>query len=117
MLKNRCPWNIFRTCGDTTAMYDRCMQNLQSTIPIAKEGLSRPGCWGHPDSLQVGVDREGKLNPAETRTHFAAWAIVSSPLFLNHDVRDEQVNDRVWDLITNREILEVNQDWAGHSGT
>jgi hypothetical protein len=35
------------------------------------------------------------LSPAETRTHFGAWAIVSSPLTLSHDVNNDTVSDAI----------------------
>jgi len=53
---------------------------------------------------------------SETRTHFGAWSIVSSPLTLSHDVNNDTVTDKIWDIITNMEVLEVNQDYVGDSG-
>ena len=86
------------------------------------EGLSRPGCWAHMDMLEVGcrggpngIEDVG-LNLAETRTHFAAWAIMSSPLFLSHDVTNETIMDQVWPIISNKEVIAINQAWAGFSG-
>ena len=38
----------------------------------------------------------------ETRSHFAAWAIVSSPLTLAMDVNNDTVMDAVWDIIANK---------------
>eukprot|EP00912_Choanoflagellata_sp_UC4_P000470 UC4_evm8s293 len=73
--------------------------------------------------LQVGCahgpggSRDPGLNDAETRTHFAAWAIVSSPLTLSHDVNDDAVSEKIWDVISNTEILEVSQSYSGHSGS
>ena len=57
------------------------------------------------------------LSAAETRTHFAAWSIVSSPLTLSHDINNKTVMDEVWDVVSNREAIAVNQAWAGHSGS
>jgi len=68
--------------------------------------------------LEVGVAR-GKgleLNLAETRTHFGAWVIVSSPLTLSHDVNDGNVTEMIWPIISNREVLAVSQTYAGFSG-
>jgi hypothetical protein len=50
------------------------------------------------------------------RSHFGAWAIVSSPLVLSHDVNDETITEQIWSLIANREVLEVNQVYVGDSG-
>jgi len=109
-----CPWNFFRTSDDITPTYGSVIANLQTTIKWAREGLARPGCWAYPDMLEVGVDG---LNDAETRSHFGAWCIVSSPLTLSHDVNDDSVSDAVWPVISNKEAIAVNQAWAGHSGS
>lgn len=57
------------------------------------------------------------LTPEETRSHFGAWCIVSSPLTLSHDVNNDTVMDQIWDVIANPEAIAVNQAWAGHSGS
>ena len=56
------------------------------------------------------------LTPEETRAHFGAWAVVSSPLVLGLDVRDAALVDSVWDIIANEEALAVNRAWAGAAG-
>eukprot|EP01043_Picozoa_sp_COSAG02_P128677 COSAG02_NODE_66168_length_256_cov_0.656051_1_plen_63_part_01 len=50
------------------------------------------------------------------RAHFGSWAVISSPLYLSFDLRDSARMDRSWPLITNTEVLAVNQAWAGHPG-
>jgi len=112
--KDWCPWNFFRTSGDVRPEYGSVVGNLQTTIQWAEAGLSRPGCWGYPDMLEVGV---AGLTPVEWRTHFGAWAIVSSPLTLSHDVNNDTVMDAIWPIIANKEVIAVNQAWAGHSGS
>merc|ERR1712146_556466 len=85
--------------------------------------LSYPGCWAYPDMLQVGCKHgpggasDPGLTMSETRTHFGAWAIVSSPLTLSHNVNNDSVTDRIWPVISNTEVLQVNQAYVGHSGT
>ena len=61
------------------------------------------GCFSTPFSGDKG------LTVAETRSHFGSWAIVSSPLTLSHDVNNDTVQDAVWPLISNKEVLAVNQ--------
>ena len=39
------------------------------------------------------------------------------PLVLGLDVRNATVMDGVWDIISNREVIAVNQAYAGGSGT
>eukprot|EP00416_Gambierdiscus_australes_P036674 CAMPEP_0171106590 /NCGR_PEP_ID=MMETSP0766_2-20121228/65075_1 /TAXON_ID=439317 /ORGANISM="Gambierdiscus australes, Strain CAWD 149" /LENGTH=430 /DNA_ID=CAMNT_0011567707 /DNA_START=42 /DNA_END=1334 /DNA_ORIENTATION=+ len=114
-----CPWNFFRTSGDISANYGSVVNNLQTTVQWADKGLSRPGCWAYPDMLEVGCGRNGQpaLSFAEMRSHFGAWAIVSSPLTLSHDLKDDKIMDLVWPVISNKEAIAINQAWAGHSGS
>ena len=53
---------------------------------------------------------------AEDRSHFSAWAITSSPLTLSFNLNDSATLDRVWPIITNRQLLRVNDAWAGSAG-
>ena len=59
---------------------------------------------------------EVALTFAETRSHFSAWAIVSSPLVLGFDVRNATLMAQMWPIIANTEILSVNAAWAGSAG-
>lgn len=117
-----CPWNFYRTSGDVRAQYASVLANLETTYKYSDTILSRPGCWAYPDMLEVGCQHglggadDPGLNPEETRSHFGAWAIVSSPLTLSHDVNNDTITDQIWDVITNTEILAVNQAWHGHPG-
>jgi alpha-galactosidase len=48
-----CPWNYYRSSGDIRASYDSVVSNLQTTIPLAAQNLSTPGCWAYPDSESI----------------------------------------------------------------
>ena len=118
-----CPWNYYRSSGDIRASYDAVVGNLQTTIPLAKGGLSTPGCWAYPDMLEVGCQHgpggpsDPGLSYTEARTHFNAWCIVSSPLILSHDLTNDTISDQVWPIVANTEALAVSKAWAGESGT
>jgi hypothetical protein len=56
------------------------------------------------------------LNYVENRAHFSMWCILSSPLTLSIDFTKTDVVDMVWPIITNKEAIAVNQDWAGALG-
>ncbi len=113
-----CPYQLYRTSVDVRPTYGSVLANLATTARWARANLSRPGCWAYPDMLEVGVSTHvGRLSPAEARTHFGAWAIVSSPLVLSHNVTDRRATDELWELIANREAIAINQAWAGHSGS
>ncbi|KAL3928690.1 MAG: hypothetical protein SGBAC_012541, partial [Bacillariaceae sp.] len=108
LLGQGCPtFHFYRTSVDIRNNYASIMHNLGTVEPYRATNSSYPGCWAYADMLQVGV-RHG-LNIQETRSHFAGWAIISSPLTLSHDVNDDEVMDRIWDIISNDEILAVNQ--------
>jgi alpha-galactosidase len=65
--------------------------------------------------LQVGNLR-GPLAAVESRTHFGAWCIVSSPLVLGMDLTNETTMGAVWPYVSNAEAVQVNQRWAGDPG-
>ncbi len=97
------------------------MANLQTVPPLAEANLSYPGCWAYPDMLEVGVTHTGgmypPLNYSESRAHFSAWCITSSPLILGLNVTNDTTVDSVWEILSNTEAIAVNQDYAGMSGT
>ena len=62
--------------------------------------------------LEVG----NLANATEDRSHFGAWAIVSSPLILSFNLSDQARMQRAWSIISNRAVLEVNQRWVGSPG-
>ncbi|KID99579.1 alpha-galactosidase, partial [Metarhizium majus ARSEF 297] len=57
------------------------------------------------DMLEVG---NGDLSPAETRSHFALWAAMKSPLLIGTDLR--RLSRRNLDLLGNRRLLAFHQD-------
>lgn len=109
-----CPWSYFRTSGDISANWGSMFANLQTVVPFLSGDvpLARPGCWAYPDMLEVG--RLASFE--EDRAHFSAWAVTSSPLILGHNLLDKDVADAVWPVISNEEVIAVNQQWAGHPG-
>ena len=119
-----CPYNIFRTSRDIRPNWGSIMNNLATMVPfLGASPLSRPSCWGYPDMLQVASSgdpsRRGDgtgLTAEEDRSHFGAWAIVSSPLTIGFDVTNKTKMTQAWPIISNEEIIAVNQAWHGHPG-
>lgn len=72
--------------------------------------FAAPGNWNDLDSLEVGQGDADGLTPDERKTAMTLWAISCSPLFLGSDLT--QLNDYDLSLLTNPEVLKVNQ--AGH---
>lgn len=125
-----CPYNFWRTTGDPYPYWNDIMRALNSlrkventNYPDAKRAgapeyngdipLSRPGAWAYPNTMTVG---DGSLTENENRVHFGGWCIVSSPLILAYDLSDPSRRELVWDIITNKEAIQVNQIWDGHPG-
>ena len=63
--------------------------------------------WGHNDAdmLEVG---NGNLTEPETRTHFALWAIMKSPLLIGTDLGT--LSERNLEVLKNEHLLRFNQD-------
>jgi len=116
-----CPYNLFRTSNDITNLWDRVMSNLMTVVPFLMDApnssspLSRPGCWAYPDMLEVG--RMPEHNVAESRSHFSAWAIVSAPLVLGFDLRDQKQMSAAWPIISNEEVMKISQTWVTGSAS
>lgn len=66
------------------------------------------GAWNDPDMLEVG---NGNLTPAQNRSHFSLWCMMCAPLVLGNDIR--KMNDQVLEIVTNREMIAINQDELG----
>lgn len=63
--------------------------------------------WGHNDwdMLEVGI---GSLTYEESRSHFAMWAALKSPLIIGTPLAD--VSDDIVQILLNKELLAYNQD-------
>lgn len=66
-----------------------------------------PGHWNDMDMLEVGRG----FTEDEDRTHFAAWAMLASPLILGNDVR--KMSEATQRILTNKEVIAINQDKLG----
>lgn len=110
----QCPYNWFRSSTDINPSWASILNNLASTTQYQNltHPLSVPGCWAYPDMLEVG----NMATYEEDRAHFGAWCVVSSPLILGYDLTKDDTTAKVWPIISNKEAIRVNQQWAGHPG-
>lgn len=69
-----------------------------------------PGHWNDPDMLECG----NGLTVNEDRAHFTMWCMMASPLILGNDVRN--MSEETKAIITNRELIAINQDTLGVQG-
>jgi alpha-galactosidase len=79
----------------------------------------RPGHWNDPDMLVVGWVGWGpnlhptRLTPAQQYSHVSLWAMLSAPLLIGCDL--ERLDAFTLNLLSNDEVLAINQDALGHS--
>jgi alpha-galactosidase len=84
---------------------------------VGKEKFAGPGHWNDPDMLVVGKVGWGpqlhptRLTPNEQYTHISLWALLASPLLIGCDMT--QLDDFTYSLLTNDEVLDINQDPLG----
>jgi len=111
--------NLWRTTGDITDTW-----TSMAGIGFRQDQCSPyagPGHWNDPDMLVVGKVgwgpslRETKLTPDEQYTHISLWCLLSAPLLLGCDM--QQLDDFTLSLLTNDEVLAVNQDPLGKQAT
>ncbi len=101
--------NLWRTTGDISDNYNR-----MADIGFGQAGLARfagPGHWNDPDMLEVG---NGKMNTEEYRTHMSLWAILAAPLLAGNDLANMSPDTLA--ILTNREVIAVDQDALGKEG-
>ncbi len=107
--------NCWRTTGDITDNW-----GSMSTIGFGQAGhekFASPGHWNDPDMLVVGKVGWGpslhptKLSADEQYTHISLWCLLSAPLLIGCDMA--QMDDFTRSLLSNDEVLEVNQDPLG----
>lgn len=101
--------NLWRTTGDISARWDSLMKILDRQAELA--AYSAPGAWNDPDMLQVG---NPGLNESENRAHFSLWALLNAPLMAGNDLAS--MDEATRRILTNREVIAVDQDWGGRQG-
>jgi len=119
------PWNwggavgnLWRTTGDIGACWEKssCSRAWETGImnvldlQVGLEAYAGPGRWNDPDMLQVG----NGLSQTEDRAHFSLWSVLAAPLLAGNDLRSMSAETKA--LLTNREVIEVNQDPLGVQG-
>jgi alpha-galactosidase len=109
--------NLWRTTGDIQDCWD-CKRDWGGMgvvhildLQDGLESYAGPGHWNDPDMLEVG--NKG-MTITEYRAHFSLWCILAAPLMAGNDLRN-MTND-VKEILTNREVIAVDQDSLGMQG-
>ncbi|NJD22944.1 MAG: alpha-galactosidase [Melioribacter sp.] len=111
--------NLWRTTGDITDTWQSLSEIGFSQIENAK--YAKPGNWNDPDMLVVGWVGWGpslhptKLTPDEQYTHISLWSLLSAPLLIGCDLT--RLDDFTLNLLTNDEVLAIDQDPLGKQAT
>jgi alpha-galactosidase len=120
---NNQPWlwaanigNLWRTTGDIYDHWDGVdrWQHGVMNIVDSNESLwpfAGPGHWNDPDMLEIG---NGGMTDTEYRSHFSLWAMMAAPLIAGNDIAAMTPATR--DILTNREVIAVDQDRLGVQG-
>lgn len=112
--------NLTRTSGD---IHDSWGRVSGIGFDQAKwQKFTKPGHWPDPDMLQVGrlgVPNENnssfkpsKLTLDEQMTQVSLWCLISAPLIISSDL--ENLDDFTLGLLTNDDMIAVNQDPSGN---
>ncbi|RHN52890.1 Alpha-galactosidase [Medicago truncatula] len=101
--------NSWRTTGDIKDNWHR----MTSIIDVNDKWASYagPGGWNDPDMLEVG---NGGMTTEEYRSHFSIWALAKAPLLVGCNI--QAMDNITYELISNSEVIAVNQDKLGVQG-
>ena len=114
--------NLWRTTGDITDKWsshrkwpngDCCELGMTDILDLQADlySYAGPGHWNDPDMLEVG---NGGMTIPEYQAHFSLWALLDAPLIAGNDVRS--MKPEIKDILTNSEVIAVNQDKLGREG-
>lgn len=115
--------NLWRTGGDIHDNWEAIVRNgFDKTQWIPYSG---PGHWNDPDMLQVGMAgvpnnyvrtlKPSRLTPHEQYSQVSLWSLLSAPLLISCDV--ESMDAFTLNLLSNDEVISVNQDALGKSAS
>jgi alpha-galactosidase len=114
--------NLWRTTGDIQDRWGGmekwpdgscCSHGFLAILDeqVGLQSYAGPGHWNDPDMLEVG---NGGMTDTEYRSHFSFWALLAAPLLAGNDLRD--MRPEIHDILTNKEVIAVDQDAAGREG-
>lgn len=89
---------------------------------LAFRQYQKPGEWNDPDFLMLGwignrktgVPYRTTMHPNTQYAYVSLWSLMAAPLFFSS--RIDKLDDFTLNLLTNREIIAINQDPLGICG-
>ena len=107
--------HLWRTTGDITADWNSVMSNFNTSYNgygnVGNYKYAKPGAWNDPDMLEVG---NGSLSATENQSHFDLWCISAAPLLMGNNTIT--MPEAVFTILSNREVIGVDQDSLGQQG-
>jgi alpha-galactosidase len=101
--------NMWRIQFDINASWGSFTGLIDYDKPLAQ--YAGPGHWNDPDMLEVGRG----MSTDEDKSHFGMWAILAAPLITGNDVTIMTATTKA--ILTNADVIAVNQDPLGKQGT
>jgi hypothetical protein len=112
--------DLWRTSGDIQDTWESLKNTGFSQVEKGNAPYAGPSHWNDPDMLVVGqvgwgpTLKPSRLTPDEQYTHISLWSIMAAPLLIGCDMAN--MDDFTLSLLTNDEVLAVNQDPLGVQG-
>ncbi|HZT31011.1 MAG TPA: putative Ig domain-containing protein [Bryobacteraceae bacterium] len=114
--------NFWRTTGDVGSAKAGLWERVSEVgfSQAGKEKWAGPGGWNDPDNLLIGqILWHRKLQPTpltadEQYSYVTLWSILAAPLVFGGDMT--KLDDFTLDLLTNDEVIDINQDVLGRQG-
>ena len=129
-LSNRAPLAdaaVWEDCAQAWRTTDDIRDTWASMSTIGFDGQDRwapycgPGHWPDADMLVVGrvgwgpKVKDSALTADEQYTHISLWALLANPLLIGCDMAN--LDEFTLNLLSNTEVLDVNQDPLGVQAT
>ncbi len=110
--------HMWRTTGDIADSWESILR-IGFEKQNGLEAYAGPGHWNDPDMLVVGMYGKGNVaqggcTDAEYKSHFSLWCLLAAPLMIGCDVTN--MNKVTKSILTNNELIAVNQDSLGVQG-
>eukprot|EP01079_Euglenida_sp_SAG-EU17-18_P006447 gene6447-1150_t len=106
-----CPFDLWRVGGDVNGLGPDNGALLTAAAIAQGPARARAGCWPYPDFMALPSD------PRQARGLFGLYAIMGTPMVFSFDIRDDAQLLPRWPVLTNEDVLAVNQDTTASMGT
>lgn len=101
---------VYEAKNPDRSRFHSVLWNYAYNLPLGR--FQKPGNWNNADFI-IGGDHGMTL--AETRSQFALWSMMSSPLILSSDV--SKLSPAAIAILGNKAVISVDQDPLGRMAT